>query len=321
MSPPSALPDAGAEPEALRLERALRELRWLLLSPPLLADGAFSAPVQRFGAAENGAIEAWLRALQARPGRLADFLRERAAGPLRLGRRAERLLEFFLREGPTHRLVAANLPLRHAAGARPGADHTTRGEIDFLLEDARGQPWHWELAVKFFLCTADGDSAQPADFVGPDRAETLPGKLEKLFARQLAQAAPPPFDTRRWQPAALTRGWMFYRHDRPPPRCAGLAADHLRGTWLEWRRLAELPAGHYLLLSRADWMAPAWGAGGAAPRDGAGTAEALGRLWAAPPPRGARRWPGAQLLARVEAQPGGWRETGRCFVVPDGWEA
>jgi hypothetical protein len=39
-----------------------RELRWLLLSPPLLdtAPGAHSAPVQQFSPAERAAISAWL---------------------------------------------------------------------------------------------------------------------------------------------------------------------------------------------------------------------------------------------------------------------
>lgn len=319
--PPWPAPAHAGEPE--RLGRALRELRWLLLSPPLLADGAFSAPVQRFDAAEIALIESWLAELQAWPEPLERFLQERAAVPLRLGRHAERLLEFFLREGPTHRLVAANLPLRHAPGARPGLDHTTRGEIDFLLEDRQGRPWHWELAVKFFLCAAEGRSAQAADFVGPDRAETLPGKLEKLFARQLAHAAPPPHDARPWQPAAFTRGWMFYRHDRPRPPCALLAPDHLHGRWIELRELETLPAGRYLPLPRAAWMAPAQAGPEARPWSRPQLGDGIRRLWAAPPPPGARRWPSAQLVARVEELSGsaGWHECERWFVVPDGWAA
>lgn len=299
--------------------QALRDLRWLLQSPPLLADGAFSAPVQCFDAAQARAIGVWLEGLEADPRPLRDFLAERAAAPLRLGRQAERLLEFFLRAGPTHRLVAANLPLRHPPGSQPVADHTTRGEIDFLLEDAAGRPWHWELAVKFFLCTAAGDTAQAGDFVGPDRAETLPAKLHKLFARQLAHEAPPPFDDRCWQPAAFARGWMFYRHDRPVPHCALLAPGHLQGRWLELGEAGALPPGHYLPLARSAWMAPArveadtssWPAGDVPAQ--------IAALWAAPPPRGVRRWPTAQLLAQLEPDGAGWREAGRWFVVPHGW--
>ncbi|WP_119156277.1 DUF1853 family protein [Caldimonas tepidiphila] len=302
-----------------RLAQALRDLRWLLLSPPLLADGAFSAPVQRFDAAETAAIEAWLAQLEENPAALGAFLARHAAAPLRLGRQAERLLEFFLREGPTHRLVAANLPLRHAPGSQPGTDHTTRGEIDYLLEDAAGRPWHWELAVKFFLCTAEGDVAGAADFVGPDRVERLPGKLHKLFSRQLAHAAPPPFDDRPWRPAACTRGWLFYRHDRPRPHCALLAHDHLCGHWIEPSELDALPPGRYLHVPRTGWMAPLRADGAARPWEGGAVRGEIARMWAGAPPPGVRRWPTAQLVARIEPEGEAWRETGRWFVVPEGW--
>ncbi|MCW7539096.1 DUF1853 family protein [Aquabacterium sp. A7-Y] len=302
---------------------ALADLAWLLLSPPLLADGCFSAPVQAFDADERAAITTWLDGLRTEPAPLLDFLQHAGAvAPPRLplGRHAERLLEFFLRHGPTHRLVVANLPLRHAPGALPGIDHTTRGEIDFLLEDARGRPLHWELAVKFFLCTAEGETARADDFVGPDRAETLPGKLDKLFGRQLKHRPPVPWDQRGWQPAAYTRGWMFYRHDRPPPCCPLLSHAHLRGGWLEWQELDRLPAGHYERVPRSRWMAAArLDADDPAPLPRQALAAHLEGLWAAPPPPGARRWPTAQLLARLEPDPQGWHETGRWFVVPQGW--
>lgn len=301
------------------LAQALRDLRWLLLSPPLLADECFSAPVQRFPDAETRDIEAWLESLQADPRPLGDFLAGHLASPLRLGRQAERLLEFFLRHGPTHRLVAANLPLRHPPGQWPGLDHTTRGEIDFLLEDLQGRGWHWELAVKFFLCEAADATALPEHFVGPDRAETLPGKLRKLFERQLALEPPSPWNARGWQPAAYTRGWMFYRHDRPAPRCDALAAGHLRGLWVEHRRLDELTEGAYLAVPRSRWMAPAFSAAETDLSSRAAIGAAIAAAWQAPPPAGARRWPSAQLIARMAPGAGGWHEVQRCFVVPDGW--
>lgn len=311
---------AGSTLSATTPEAALRDLRWLLLSPPLLADGHYSAPVQCFDACDTAAIEAWLMQLQATPQPLQTYLARHAAPPLRLGRYAERLLEFFLQAGPTHRLVAANLPLRHAPGQQPGLDHTTRGEIDFLLEDREHRPWHWELAVKFFLCVAGGDLARTQDFVGPDRAETLPGKLHKLFDRQLKHAPPPPWNHRAWEAAAYTRGWMFYRHDRAAPRCEALATQHLRGVWVEHRRLHELQDGSYLMLPRTRWMSPASCPSPASLLPLEHLAHAIGSIWRAPPPAGARRWPSAQLVARMEPAGSGWHEVQRCFVVPDGWE-
>lgn len=222
--------------------------------------------MQQFSAAERSAISAWLDAIDRAPQALFEAvhastargtdLRLRRPPSMRLGRRAERLMAFFLQHGPTHRLVAANIPLRRLT---PDGDRTTVGEIDFLLHDAGGHPWHWELAVKFFLCTANGPQASAADFIGPDRAETFDSKLRKMFDRQLRHLPPPPWDQQTWTPAACTRGRLFYRHDSPVPRTAGVHPDHLQGRWIERGRVAELPAAHepvWHVVPRNDWMCP-----------------------------------------------------------------
>ena len=245
-----------------------RELRWLLLSPPLLdtAPGAHAAQVQQFGAAERLVISTWLDGIDREPQALFEAVHTSAASgadpllhrppSLRLGRRAERLMAFFLRHGPTHQLVAANIPLRCLS---PAGDRTTLGEIDFLLHDARGQAWHWELAVKFFLCTVTGRQASAADFVGPDRAETFDTKLRKMFDRQLRHRPPPPWDNEIWKPAACTRGRLFYRHGGEVPRTPGVHPNHLQGRWIERDRLGELPAATepvWHVVPRNDWMCP-----------------------------------------------------------------
>lgn len=248
------------------------ELRWLLLSPPLLdtVPGAHPAIVQQFSPDERHIISAWLDGIDRAPEALFDFVHPsrgaaRDAGApaaavrtpsLRLGRRAERLMAFFLRHGPTHHLVAANIPLRQVS---PRGDRTTVGEIDFLLRDAEGRAWHWELAVKFFLCTIAGPQATAADFIGPDRAETFDTKLRKMFDRQLRHSVPPPWDTEAWTPAACARGRLFYRHGEEVPRTPGVHPDHLQGRWIERDRLDELPAAAepvWHLVPRNDWMWP-----------------------------------------------------------------
>ncbi len=296
--------------------RWLLDLRWLLLSPPLLTTepGPFSAPVFAFSADERAQIERWLddpaTAALPEPSPLtADGTRR-----VPLGRWCERLIEHFLRHGPTHRLVAANLPLRNAAVA--GSDHTTAGEIDFLLTDGAGQPWHWELAVKYFLCHARGAVATAQDFIGPDGAETLASKLAKLFGRQLAHRPPAPWDTQAWQGAAFTRGWMFYRHGRPPPACPLLAEDHLRGWWLPFEALedfaAERGSAGFRLLDRVDWLGARRATAVLAP---AQLGAALQAQWQRPRPPGARRWPSALMLAELDAA---GAERSRGFVLPEG---
>jgi len=253
---PGSLNSAAIE-ASTTAEEHFRELRWLLTSAPLLdpTPGAYPAVVQAFDATEAQAIIRWLDEIKHAPQSLSAFMSNGSAS-LRIGRRAERLIEFFLRHGPTHQLAAANLPLRHTD---PRGDRTTVGEIDFLLHDAAGRPWHWELAVKFFLCMASGDVATPGDFVGPDAVETLDTKLHKLFDRQLRHQPPAPWNEVAWTPAACTRGRLFYRHDRPPPVMAGLNADHLRGHWVPRERIDDLPDAAspvWHSVPRNEWMCP-----------------------------------------------------------------
>ncbi len=170
----------------------------------------------------------------------------------RIGRYAECLLEFYLTHGPQHRLAAAHVPLRSEVNGLK----VTHGELDFLLSNAQGQRLHWELAVKFFLCTATGDTATPADFIGPNGVETLAHKWHKLFARQLTHKPPAPWNAHTWQSQALTRGWMFYRWGSAVPYCAALHADHCKAWWMDWADMDQLPEGQYAHLQRLHWMAP-----------------------------------------------------------------
>lgn len=192
----------------------------------------------------------WLNALATDSVALTDWLHARPQA--RIGRHAEDLLEFYLAHGPQHRLAAAHVPLRSEIDGVV----VTHGELDFLLTDAQGQRRHWELAVKFFLCTATGDTATPADFIGPNGVETLAHKWHKLFAKQLTHTPPAPWDAHTWQPQAFTRGWMFYRWGRAVPHCDALHAQHCKGWWVDWADVAQLPQGQYAYLPRLQWMAP-----------------------------------------------------------------
>jgi uncharacterized protein len=293
---------------------AANDLAWLLQSAPLLNSGhpSFAGRICQFSESEQQAIARWLATVTAAPDDLNTFVAKSSAAPLRLGRYAERLLEFFLRHGPTHRLTAANIPIRNDSAARAIADHTTRGEIDFLLQDAAGEHWHWELAVKYFLCTAKGPVAQADDFVGPDRAETLRSKLTKLIDRQLVQTPPAPYTDRIWQPAAFTRGWIFYRHGALPAKCDWLADDHARGWWLPFEALADLPEGGYQILERSRWLARAASDQQAALLDRAKLRAQLLARWQSALPR----LPGAAMVAQMRQTGQGWQETARGFVLP-----
>ena len=275
------------------LAQARRDLRWLLLSPPLLnrRPGAFAAPVQAFDEDERGRIATWLDGLDADPRPLAAHLAD--PRPSALGRRAEQLLHFFLRHGPTHRLLAAHLPVRDGAGA-------TLGEIDFLVEDLRGERWHWELAVKFYLCTRLAGHATPREFIGPNGREVFASKLERLFGHQLVLNPPPPWHRQAWRRATFVRGWMFYLPGASV-QADCLADDHLRGLWVPAGAETQALPGPLLPLPRARWMSPAVSDTGLPdPHD----------------PPDPNTGPGARLYASLAPAGLIWRERGRVFVVP-----
>lgn len=233
----------------------LAALRWLLLSAPLVRVPAGSAAqLASFSPSEQTSIALWLAGLELEP---TPFMHWMAQHPeVRIGRYAERLLAFYLTHGPQHRLVAAHVPLRSVLPGGKSPVTVTHGELDFLLTDATDQHLHWELAVKFFLCTATSPVITPADFIGPNGIETLAHKWHKLFERQLTHLPPPPFDAQLWQPQAYTRGWMFYRWGAEVPQCVALHEEHAKAWWMDVREMHQLPDGYYVHLPRLQWMAP-----------------------------------------------------------------
>jgi uncharacterized protein len=244
------------------------DLSWLLLSPPLMSGMSDLEneptsqlwPLVAFTASERDLISAWLHTVASDPTPLIAFLN--AAKPLnevpmRIGRYAERLLQFFLVHGPTHQLVAANIVCSapKPLGSLPkSTDRTTIGELDFLLRDADGHALHWELALKFFVAN-DTPAPRIIDYMGPDGTEALTRKITKM-TRQLEQCAPAPYQEAKWQAQAFTRGYLFYRQPPlvTPPQ---VHPAHLRGFWIWSDELANSdPQQRWVFLPRAFWLAP-----------------------------------------------------------------
>lgn len=307
---------------------AVADLRWLLLAPALLAsDTEYPCDHVGFDGAQRVAIEQWLASVAREPQALYAFLeRARPARevPMRLGRYAERLLAFYLTHGPLHAMVAANLAVLHPPGEHRGAngDHTTKGEIDFLLTGPDGERLHWELALKYFVAR-DLPAPTIDDYLGPDSSESFRIKVEKLVCRQVVQAPPPPYDDHAWTPQLFTRGQMFYRFGREATACAVLNPAHQRGFWVPFGALDELatlpPAHAFVRLPRAQWMAPRVHAEAMAL---APLREAIARSWR----DAATRRPGTPPVGIMVAEvaPGvdgaGWREVARGFVMPESFD-
>ncbi|AOJ01560.1 MULTISPECIES: DUF1853 family protein [Burkholderia] len=314
--------NAAASPVPLSALRdaAVRDLAWLLSSASLLAPSAGAPLAQPWASVADAAqTAAWLVALDAQPAPLHDALAQMR--PVRLGRYAECLLGYFVGHAPSLRLVAANLPLR--------LNGRTLGECDFLIETARGERLHWELAVKCYLCVAMSGAASLADFVGPNLADRFDLKRARLVDHQLLLTRRDEFASLGhagpWRAQMLVKGWLFHRVGdakangaiADPPE---IDVDHPRGFWVTrdaWPAFADAQRGRdvaWAALPRLAWLAPR-------AIDDATATQGPGALLAAD-----------AVLAQVAGQPGPslvaalardddavWRETVRGFIVPDDW--
>jgi uncharacterized protein len=325
-----AIPMAGLS-SATRWQFHVMQLRWLLTSPSLLAAdaglqyGCDTDAVFHFSSSELVVITEWLDELANWPeqqfaSHLASFENSAAdIAPLRLGRYAERLLSFFLRQQDRYQLLAERVALRSVLADRAGV--ATTGELDFVLRE-NDLILHWELAVKLYLCEATGNTATPDQFIGPDRKDSLQRKLSKVFQRQLQHSMPPPFDHMTVKRQAFSAGWLFYPHQQIQAKCAILNSQHSRGSWLQENQLATLPTGEYLAMPRWRWMALAQLMPGDQLIDSSVLADRLVKHWSSAAQEQKTRGrhaiqqviAKAILLARID---GNGTEVERFFVRPD----
>lgn len=235
---------------------AVRDLAWLLMSPPLLDSQHFGERLAQTLATQGDQHRtlAWLASLDADPRALHTMLQSRPQS--RLGLYAERLLGFFLERGPATRLIAANRPVRIGA-------HTL-GECDFLFEDVHGHALHWELAVKCYL-DVGGPADSLARYVGPNLADRFDHKLDRLLTHQLTLSRHPQIAALapggHWHAAMIVRGWLFHcchsnGAERPGPACGLVAPDHARGWWTRAAQWPAFDAPAWTIVPRLRWMAP-----------------------------------------------------------------
>ncbi|WP_109478606.1 DUF1853 family protein [Paraburkholderia sp. C35] len=306
-------PTASLEaPLAARLDAladtAVRDIAWLLFSPDLLRPqrppGVLATPFE--SPAEAAAAIGWLEAQDAAPANLHRHIS--AARVTRLGRYAECLLAWFLKEGPAARLIAANVPLRRAG--------ITLGECDFLVETKTGRRLHWELAVKCYLHAGDGRGAL-ADYVGPNLQDRFDLKLTHLLDHQLPLSAREEFASLGhrgpWEAQMFVKGWLFYRNGLAERDPAEIDPSHARGWWAthtEWPSFASRHADAWMLLPRLEWLAPRLR--DAQPAPGFVSADELAQ-------QVAQQTGPTMVAAFVEQQDGRWKERSRGFIVPDDW--
>nr|WP_260854621.1 DUF1853 family protein [Paraburkholderia sp. BCC1884] len=291
---------------------AVRDLAWLLLSADLLRAqppvGILATPFDTPHAFH--ATVDWLRALDAAPEPLHRNLAEPRI--TRLGRYAERLLGWFLENGPGARLIAAGVPLRR--------DGVTLGECDFLLRTQAGERLHWELAVKCYLHAGDS-RAQLADYVGPNLKDRFDLKLAHVLNHQLPLSAREEFASvghaGPWTPQMFIKGWLFCRHGETPVDPDALDPAHGCGWWVtrsDWPAFSATHARCWRPLPRLEWLAPRRYERGVTPPEEAFFIDA-GTLAA----QLSQQHGPSMVAAFVEDSTGNLIERSRGFIVPDEW--
>ncbi|MES2743460.1 MAG: DUF1853 family protein [Pseudomonadota bacterium] len=282
----------------------VRALAWLLDAPDLLdpASPLWGGHIAALGPA-TPALADWLAALQRDPAAL-----DAALGPRfysRLGLYAEKLMAFYFAQHGA--LVAHGLQVR-------ASRNDTVGEFDFLLRRG-GQLLHLEFATKFYLLEAGGDRLH--GLIGPNLADTLGAKMNKILTRQLALAAHPA--ARDLLPGvvdsaqALVKGWLFHPLAGAGTALDGIAPDHNRGFWCMLAQLTDGDGGQadaqFVLMPRLQWLAPLKVAAGVCVLSRGALADLL-----------TRQFDGAPVLVARVRQADGWViEQERGFIVPDDW--
>ena len=211
------------------------QLIWLVQAPPLVP----CAPYEDAGTLLK---REWLRD----PGLIGNAVEwlETLPQPTRLGLAFEQWVAALVSVSEGLELIDRNLPIR---------DHqTTLGELDMLVRDSdSGEIWHWELALKFYLGTAE-------NWYGPNSRDTLARKYRHLFEQQLPRSTLPECrqlladrGLRVEGRALLTRGRLFYRNGHPdlPSR----HPQHERGWWLPTH---TLPQQRWQVIDKKNWPLP-----------------------------------------------------------------
>jgi|SRR5450830_142693 len=289
-------------------DRHVRALAWLLEAPDLLAANAprWHGRIATLEPLTEMDVT-WLQALDLSPRTLYAQVNTQPSN--RLGKYAEKLLTFFLQH--TEQLIAHNVQVRDGP-------NETIGEFDFLVHDGQHRGvTHWEFATKFYLLESSHTQLQADAFVGPNLADSLGAKMDKIMDQQLMLSSHPAAAQYLSQAVtcaqALVKGWLFYRDPESAlslPDGLGVSSAHCRGFWCELAELDLAKDDHYLVLPRLEWLAPA-----RAPLDRALSAGQLGAAISLL----LQETQAPVMIAVCDRDDDVVLERERGFIVPDDW--
>ncbi len=161
------------------IDPALRDLEWLLSSPPLLSAETCALVEKESTSQLLTEFRDKVLTGETNASSLAEEIL-RTPRHYKLGIYCEALLGHCIKTSRIFPCITSHLPVF--------LNQRSVGEFDFLVRTPQGRAEHWELAVKFY-CLDDriekGMKASAADFLGPEGRDSLGMKLEKLLNRQI----------------------------------------------------------------------------------------------------------------------------------------
>ncbi len=292
---------------------SVRDLAWCCINPPMLQlSGIIHSPTSTKASAE---LWHWLANVDQQHQALEQLLNKRKS--TRLGLYYETLWRFYFEQRPEWELLAYNQQI-HENGI-------TLGAFDFLCR--QGQDfWHLEMAVKFYLCTAE--TAEEAhnwnSWIGPNKSDRLDIKLHHLNTHQLPLDQQPAAvswlqehfpQVQSWHRGICLQGYFFNRGQTHKP--AQLHPDNHIHRWFRLTEFAELVENTgdncWLILERHQWLAPAQ----LEDQQHALTSKTLMQQLEVQ----IKTWRRPAIVAALAYWPEDkiWQEASRYFLVPDDW--
>ena len=238
----------------------VRDLAWILTSPPLMADNLDHYSAFNF---DRSALENcwdWLTYLEKNPQKITlnkSLFKK-------LGHYFESLLAFLFSQGWQDKVISTRLLARNIKIIKDGK---TLGELDLLLCNQHGQIIHVECAVKFYL--GKTGYSQWFDWIGPNGIDRLDLKLERLLQHQLSVkdkidrsaleniCAQNNIGLSQIRSAYFLRGIFFYSHNRSKHLPALANPDALTAPWMtksDFIKYRFKHPQHWIAVPKLNWL-------------------------------------------------------------------
>lgn len=163
-----------------------------------------------------------------------------------LGKRMESFFELAIKHSNRYQIIASNLQVIQ--------NKKTIGEIDFLLRDLQNSKiLHVELVYKLYVFD-DTFSSDMAKWIGPNRKDSLPEKMEKLQVKQFPllyreetkkYLKTLEIDPRQIEQQLCFKAQLFYPENPNHAASSIVNPECFRGKWINLKEFQKLDESNF----------------------------------------------------------------------------